>query len=53
MVLNKMWNVIHRTHGGSAFLKKVFKKPLTYPFQNDILTKLSPRETLRKETVVK
>ena len=38
---NQMWNVIHRTHGGDAILKKSFKKPLTYPFRNDILIKLT------------
>ena len=36
-----MWNVIHRTHGGDAFLKKSLKKQLTYLFQNDILIKLT------------
>ena len=38
---NQMWNVIHRTHGGDAILKKSFKKPLTYALQNDILIKLT------------
>ena len=40
-LFHQMLKVIHRTHGGDAFSKKSFKKPLTYALQNDILTKLS------------
>ena len=36
-----MWNVIHRTHGGVALLKKSLKKPLTFVLRNDILIKLT------------
>lgn len=45
---NQMWNVIHRTHGGDAFFKKSFKKPLTYPFWNDILIKLTRERAVHK-----
>ena len=38
---NQMWNVIHRTHGGDAFLKKSLKKQLTFVLQDDILIKLT------------
>jgi len=44
-----MWNVIHRTHGGVALLKKSLKKPLTFVLQNDILIKLT-RERADSET---
>ena len=46
---NQMWNVIHRTHGGDAFFKKSFKKPLTYPFWNDILIKLTRERAVSKK----
>ena len=43
-----MWNVIHRTHGGDAFLKKSLKKQLTFVLWDDIITKLS-HETAEKK----
>lgn len=43
-----MWNVIHRTHGGDAFLKKSLKKQLTFVLRDDILIKLS-HETAEKK----
>ena len=46
---NQMWNVIHRTHGGDAFFKKSFKKPLTYLFWNDILIKLTRERAVSKK----
>ena len=36
-----MLNVIHRTHGDDALLKKSLKKQLTYPLRDDILIKLT------------
>ena len=44
-----MWNVIHRTHGGDAFLKKSLKKPLTFVLQNDILIKLTRERAVSKK----
>ena len=46
-----MLNIIHRTHGGDAFLKKTFKKPLTFVLQNDILIKLTREREANKRTL--
>ena len=46
-----MWNVIHRTHGGDAFLKKSLKKQLTFVLRDDILIKLSHETAESKRTL--
>ncbi|MBR5872406.1 MAG: hypothetical protein IKZ06_02010, partial [Oscillospiraceae bacterium] len=44
---------MYETHGDSASLKKTLKKLLTYAPRDDIIIKLTPRETAKSKRTLK